>query len=245
MIKELNKYLDKNNEFHYLVDLLNENIKLETNKIIILEKVVIITLVTKLETFLENKTSEWFENLKKDKFNTSFNLSLLTKKEIVKNTIDKIYNELKNGTISPKNKNKIKNFNILLDDFYPLENLDIEFKITLNSHGSNEIKNLLKKIGIDNIFELMEQLDESAIDDELIEGITLTTKLDYEGNINKLINYRNNIIHEDTLNSISYSDLNEFITNVNLLGKAVNYYIDNIFNNQNKIRNQITTTPNY
>lgn len=230
MINKLNKTLDENNEFSYLIDLLNDSINKENEKIKVLEKAVITLLVTKLETFLENKTSDWFENLKTDKFYNSTNLSKTIKQEIIKDTIDKTYDELKKGYISVKNKNKLNNFNLLLDEPYPLNKLDIDFKITLGSHGGNEIKNLLKKIDIDNIFDLMEKLNELAENNEVIEGINLSNKIDYESNINKLINYRNNIIHEDILNSISYSDLNEFIISANLLSQAVEYHIDNLLN---------------
>lgn len=219
MIKKLIHEIDENNEFSDIIDILNNN-----HDTRVLEKSVIILLVTKMEVFLEQKTSEWFINLIKTNKKSNI-LSEITKKEIITNTISIIYEEIKNGTISSSNKNKLRNFNLLLDSNYPLKDLDLDFKITLNSHGSAEIKKLLKKIGIDNIFENMEKIDNNNYEE--LESIKLTSKIDYEGTINKLINYRNNIIHEDILNSLSTEDLNTFINCVNLLAKATIYYLQN------------------
>ena len=157
MINKLNNILDDNKEFEKLVDLINYESKKDSEKVVVLEKMLIVLLVTKLEVFLENSTSEWFEFMKKDTTNTSFNLSDRIKKEIIKNTISDVYDELKEGRISNRNKSKINNFNILIDDFFPLDKIDIKFKITLNSHGSSEIISLLRKIGIENIFDSMQQ----------------------------------------------------------------------------------------
>lgn len=222
MIHKLDKNLDSNREFSMVVDLLNQNINEESDQVELLEKMLIILLVTKLETFLENKTSEWFEYMKSNPMNTVNNISQVIKKEIIKDTY-RICKELEDGVVSNKNKNKIKNFNILIDELYPLSNLDIDFKLTLNSHGSNEIKGLLRKIGLENIFETIEENVEKG--NEVLEGIHLTAKMDYEGIINKLINYRNSIIHEDYLNYISISDINEFIESVNLIGNVVFNYV--------------------
>lgn len=225
MIQTLNEYLDKDGEFSNLVELLNKSIQKKDNNVTVLEKAIIVLMVTKFEVFLENKTSEWFNYLKQDEMNTSNNLSSTIKQEIIMSTISDVYEELRNGKISNKNKSKLNNFNILTDDFYPLSKLDIEFKITLSSHGSTEISKLLKKIGIEDVFNLMEQHEEKKNKEELLGDISLTVKFDYEGNINKLVNYRNMVIHEDNLSSVSYSDLNEFINSVNLLSVIVEDYI--------------------
>ena len=71
----------------------------------------------------------------------------------------------------------------------------------------------------------MEQYEEKKNKEELLGDISLTVKFDYKGNIDKLVKYRNMIIHEDNLSSISYSDLNEFINSVNLLSVIVEDYI--------------------
>ena len=75
MINKLNGELDSNNEFSKLVDLVNISIKNKSSDILILEKMLIILMVTKLEVFLENNTSKWFESIKNDPNNTAFNLS--------------------------------------------------------------------------------------------------------------------------------------------------------------------------
>ena len=217
MINKLNSSLDDNKEFAKLVDLINCESEKDSEKVTVLEKMLIVLLVTKLEVFLENSTSEWFEFMKKDINNTSFNLSDQIKKEIIKNTISDVYDELKDGRISNRNKSKINNFNILIDDFFPLNKIDIQFKITLNSHGSSEIISLLRKIGIENIFVSMEQCQNEKNTKARLGNIDLTIQLDYEGNINKLINYRNKIIHEDYSINISFNDINEFVGSVNLL----------------------------
>lgn len=227
MINKLNECLDENKEFSKLVDLINNSIENDNKNIFVLEKLLIILMVTKLEVFLEKSTSQWFDTLKKEPIYTAYNLSETIKREVIKDTINSIYDELKNGTISNRNKNKINNFNILLDDFYPLNKLDIEFKITLNSHGSSEIKSLLKKIGISDIFELMEEKLACRENDEFLGDINLTTQVDYEGNINKLINYRNKIIHEDDNVNMSYFDINEFVESLNLLSNIVKDYVQN------------------
>lgn len=225
MIQTLNEFLDKDGEFSNLVQLLNKSIQKKDNNITVLEKVIIVLMVTKFEVFLENKTSEWFNYLKQDEMNTSNNLSSTIKQEIIMSTISDVYEELRNGKISNKNKSKLNNFNILTDDFYPLSKLDIEFKITLSSHGSTEISKLLKKIGIEDVFNLMEQHEEKKNKEEVLGDISLTVQFDYKGNIDKLVKYRNMVIHEDNLSSISYSDLNEFINSVNLLSVIVEDYI--------------------
>lgn len=229
MIQTLNEYLDKDGEFSNLVALLNNSIQKKDNNITILEKAIIVLMVTKLEVFLENKTSEWFNYLKQDEINTSNNLSSTIKQEIIMSTISDVYEELRNGKISNKNKSKLNNFNILTDDFYPLSKLDIEFKMTLNSHGSKEISKLLKKIGIEDVFSLMEQYEEKKNTEELLGDISLTVQFDYKGNIDKLVKYRNMIIHEDNLSSISYSDLNEFINSVNLLSVVVDDSVNKVY----------------
>jgi hypothetical protein len=225
MINKLDDILDGNKEFAKLVDLINYQSEEDSEKVTVLEKMLIVLLVTKLEVFLENSTSEWFEFMKKDTTNTSFNLSDQIKKEIIKNTISDVYDELKDGRISKRNKSKINNFNILIDDFFPLEKIDIQFKITLNSHGSSEIISLLRKIGIENIFDSMEQYQNKKNTKASFGNIDLTIQLDYEGNINKLINYRNKIIHEDYSINISSNDINEFIDSVNLLSNIVKNHI--------------------
>ena len=225
MINKLDDTLDGNKEFAKLVDLINYQSEEDSEKITVLEKMLIVLLVTKLEVFLENSTSEWFEFMKKDTTNTSFNLSDQIKKEIIKNTISDVYDELKDGRISKRNKSKINNFNILIDDFFPLDKIDIQFKITLNSHGSSEIISLLRKIGIENIFDSMEQYQNKKNTKASFGNIDLTIQLDYEGNINKLINYRNKIIHEDYSINISSNDINEFIDSVNLLSNIVKNHI--------------------
>ncbi len=229
MIQTLNEYLDKDGEFSNLVALLNNSIQKKDKNITILEKAIIVLMVTKLEVFLENKTSEWFNYLKQDEINTSNNLSSTIKQEIIMSTISDVYEELRNGKISNKNKSKLNNFNILTDDFYPLSKLDIEFKMTLNSHGSKEISKLLKKIGIEDVFSLMEQYEEKKNTEELLGDISLTVQFDYKGNIDKLVKYRNMIIHEDNLSSISYSDLNEFINSVNLLSVVVDDSVNKVY----------------
>lgn len=225
MINKLDDTLDGNKEFAKLVDLINYESEEGSEKVTVLEKMLIVLLVTKLEVFLENSTSEWFEFMKKDTTNTSFNLSDQIKKEIIKNTISDVYDELKDGRISNRNKSKINNFNILIDDFFPLDKIDIQFKITLNSHGSSEIISLLRKIGIENIFDSMEQYQNKKNTNASFGNIDLTIQLDYEGNINKLINYRNKIIHEDYSINISSNDINEFIDSVNLLSNIVKNHI--------------------
>ena len=85
MINKLDDILDGNKEFAKLVDLINYQSEEESEKVTVLEKMLIVLLVTKLEVFLENSTSEWFEFMKKDTTNTSFNLSVQIKKEIIKN----------------------------------------------------------------------------------------------------------------------------------------------------------------
>lgn len=234
MINKLDEALDSNNEFAKLVDLINFELDCENENITVLEKMLIVLLVTKLEVFLENTTSEWFEFMKKDPTNSSFNLPDQTKKEIIKDTISDVYEELKEGRISSRNKNKINNFNILLDDFFPLDKIDIQFKITLNSHGSSEIISLLRKIGIENVFDSMEKYQNKKRTQALLVDIDLTLQLDYEGNINKLISYRNKIIHEDYSINISHNDINEFIDSVNLLSNVVKNYIEE-FNDCNNV----------
>lgn len=234
MINKLISPIDENNEFSDLVDILNEYIRQNKQKEIrILEKNVIIFLVTKMETFLEKKTVEWLENQKKAN-KTVYDLPDVAKKEIIKNTTEVVYDEIKEGYISANNKNKLYNFNLLLDEYFPIEKLDFDFRITLKSHGSNEIKRLLKKIGIEDIFQEIDKI-ESTYELEEIESIHLKTKIEYEGNINKLVKYRNDIIHEDMLNSISYADLNAFIRSVNVLGKTILTYLgENFTENQNE-----------
>lgn len=233
MINKLDNKFDKNMEFSNLIDMLNENIERNSNNIKLLEKMAIILLVTKLETYLENKTRDWFEILKQDNMNTAYNLSNEVKKQIIRDTVDNVYNELSKGVISANNRNKLKNFNMLLDEFYPLSELDIDFKLTLNEHGSNEIIKLLRKIGIDDIFNKMDDLEKINIKVEVVAGINVTTKIDYKSKINTLINYRNNAIHEDILNNISYRDLNLFINSTNLLLNTVDNYLESLENYQN------------
>lgn len=228
MIITLNNKLDENHEFAFLVDILNENIQKQNSDIItMLEKMLLSLLVTKLEVFLETETSNWFNKMKLDSFNNVSALSDVVKKEIIIDTYEQLSEDLKYGVISKQRKRKLNNFQLLIDDLYPLKNLDIDFKLTLNSHGSKEIAKILRKIGLENVFKEMEKKSEIQ-SSEILEGINVTSNIDYESNLNKLINYRNSIIHDDILNSISYTEINEFIENVNLLGTVVENYIQTI-----------------
>ena len=108
-----------------------------------------------------------------------------------------------------------------MNDFTPLRELDVEFKIRMGSHGSKEVEKLLKKIGIDNIFDKLE--DDINID---MEQISIKTSFDYRGLIDKMIKYRNNILHEDRLDLITIQDLDVFIKAVNKVCTYVSNYID-------------------
>ena len=55
MINKLNECLDENKEFSQLVDLINNSIENDNKNIFVLEKLLIILMVTKLEVFLEDE----------------------------------------------------------------------------------------------------------------------------------------------------------------------------------------------
>jgi len=179
-----------------------------------------------MEVFLEKKTSEWFLKLQKDKQKNTTNISKNIKKAIIYDTLEKITEDFSEHGLNITNKKRIQNFNILTDPEYPLEFIEIDFKLPLNAHGGNEIKKLLNKIGIPDIYTLIDETVEE--DTEVISEIELSTKFDYEGCLNKLIRFRNIIAHDDLFPSISFSDINDFIKGVNDLGKTVIKYLESL-----------------
>lgn len=220
MTEKLINILDPKGDIERIIDYIKELEQEKNNESNLYKKMFIVMLCTKFECFLENITSKWFEKLKNNSL-SCYSLPELAKQEIIKDSIDKVYDDLKNGKISTQNKSKFNNFKLLMNDFTPLRELDVEFKIRMGSHGSKEVEKLLKKIGIDNIFDKLE--DDINID---MEQISIKTSFDYRGLIDKMIKYRNNILHEDRLDLITIQDLDVFIKAVNKVCTYVSNYID-------------------
>ena len=220
MTEKLISILDPQGDIERIIDCINKLEPQKNNEGNLYKKIFIVMLCTKFECFLENITSKWFEKLKNDSL-LCYNLPEVVKQEIIKDSIEKVYDDLKNGKISTQNKSKLNNFKLLINEFIPLSELDVDFKIRMGSHGSKEVEKLLKKIGISDIFEKIK--DDINIE---MEQISIKTSFDYRGVLDKMIKYRNNILHEDRLDLITVQDLDVFIKTVNKVCTYVSDYID-------------------
>lgn len=220
MTEKLISILDPQGDIERIIDCINKLEPQKNNEGNLYKKIFIVMLCTKFECFLENITSKWFEKLKNDSL-LCYNLPEVVKQEIIKDSIEKVYDDLKNGKISTQNKSKLNNFKLLINEFIPLSELDVDFKIRMGSHGSKEVEKLLKKIGISDIFDKIK--DDINIE---VEQISIKTSFDYRGVIDKMIKYRNNILHEDRLDLITIQDLDVFIKTVNKVCTYVSNYID-------------------
>ena len=220
MTEKLISILDPQGDIERIIDCINKLEPQKNNEDNLYKKIFIVMLCTKFECFLENITSKWFEKLKNDSL-LCHNLPEVVKQEIIKDSIEKVYDDLKNGKISIQNKSKLNNFKLLMNEFIPLSELDVDFKIRMGSHGSKEVEKLLKKIGISDIFDKIK--DDINIE---VEQISIKTSFDYRGVIDKMIKYRNNILHEDRLDLITIQDLDVFIKIVNKVCTYVSNYID-------------------
>lgn len=153
-----------------------------------LTNLIIIDLVTSMEVFMERSLRQFI-----DKFNK---IELTTCKISDKLKIEqsnKLINEIQKIQDNPTKDNKIKEKLELLRNLWNPGNkykLDFETKFKQGKHGENQVENLFKKIGIQNIFKLIKI---ESKDQSLIENITY---IDIQSFIRDITEKRNIAIHE-------------------------------------------------
>lgn len=173
-----------NDDFNEL-NILFEQAKNDENNTIYL-KSIIIMLVVKLEAFVEDSVVNFVVQLKKIKVK---NIPQKIKNEIAKNVLKKVSDVDTNKLINYVDVIKI--IAILWDDKFDFKNLDYDFSIKVTNHGGKGINDVFQKIGIDDILNKIDEID--------IEDTIYTVS----NEINKLINWRHLIIHDNikTLNA--------------------------------------------
>jgi hypothetical protein len=224
MKKILDPILDQSEEIDFLINLLSDE-KTENNIYLLVQKSLIVFLITKLEVFIEKSTSYFFKELKKiDGLKVSdFEMSM--RKEIIKQTYLEVQNDIAMGNISERNKKKLNNFNLLIDEEFLFEHINLEFKIKIDDHGSNEIKQIFGKIGFENIFDEVDNVIVNNKADKIF-GIDIENTIDIKGLFDKFISYRNTIIHEDRIETISSKDILDFINALNCFSISIKKILD-------------------
>lgn len=100
--------------------------------------------------------------------------------------------------------------------------LDIKSKFNYGKHGENDLINLFKKIGIENIFLDVKVLSnqENILDDLDLQEI------DIKGTFNSVINLRNQIIHADASPSIGIDSVEEYKEHLKLFAEELINFLE-------------------
>ena len=223
MSLKLNNDIDKRNDVNALIELKNNA---STDEIELINRLIIILLVTKLETGIETFSSDWFNKLKSNPSNTVSVFSEEAIDEIIKETYDDLKDDFERRKISNDNKAKYKNFIIKFDRNIPLNEVEVDFRITLNRHKKSEVLHLFKKIGISNVFDEMNKIKNKK-DEVQFRDVNVSVEEDLEGVYNKLIRTRNELIHNDYSIPFSEADIEKYIELVNLFDEVISNFKSN------------------
>lgn len=220
MSLRLNNSIDRKNDINSLIDFKK---KVNKNEVDLINKMIIILLVTKLETRIEDYSSEWFKKLKSKQSST---VSVFTEEainEIIKETFEDLEEDFQKKKMNENNKSKYNNFNIKFNKNIPLSDIDVDFRITLGSHKEKEVVNLFKKLGVSNVFEEMNAIRQNK-DEIKFKEVNVSIVDDLEGTYNKLVQTRNSLIHNDNSIPFSDTDIDKYIELVNLFDEFMTNY---------------------
>lgn len=192
------------------IDWLNSQSKNEskqrTNNEKIYYKAIVLLLCAKLEKFVKDSANEYYKTLlsyklSADKWPENFILEILDneidliKEKTIKNYKNKIHVDLK------------KNLSLFWDEKYVIKNLHNTFSISISNNGTTEFKKAYKKIGYPDIIEQLKEFEQ--VKDNF--GIKTRISISIVDTINKVINMRHNIIHDDACPPITEEDIDKYI----------------------------------
>lgn len=200
---------------------LNDKSKNDQDNYKVYNKVIILLLCAKLEKYIKDSTKEYIEiissmKLTKDKLPNELLI------ELIKNELTKINSKTVDKYIFDKDcKERAKIFSLIWDTKFTLNHISKEeFAISITNNGTTAFENIYKKIGFQNIITKLENYEETTT----ISGITTSYTYSFDEYINKIINMRHNIIHDDATPNITINEINLY---VNIFKDFVNK-IDNI-----------------
>lgn len=171
-------------------------------------KVIILLLCAKLEKYVKDSTNEYINsllslNLTKEQLPQTFI------KEIIKNEVQKINSITAEKYIENERcKERSKVFSLIWDSKYILKNLEKDdLIVSISNNGTTAFKDIYKKIGfpdiIDNLLDYQKETD--------IGGFATSTAYSITEKINKVIQLRHAIIHDDATPGITKSDINLYV----------------------------------
>ena len=184
-------------------------------------KVIILLLCAKLEKFVKDSTNEYIDlllekNLTKDKLPEKFVI------EILKNELSKIQKDSVEHYIhNERSRERSKIFSLIWDDKYCLDSLQKkDFVVSISNNGTTAFEDTYKKIGFPDIIK---NLSDYQQEDDISGLITTSTNYSIPDTINKVINIRHKIIHDDATPPITKNDVNlyveifkEFVNQINI-----------------------------
>lgn len=182
------------------ITILNDKAKQDMTNDKIYYKSIVLLLCAKLEKYVKDSTKEYISEiidlkLSRDAIPQSFIA------EIIDNEIAIIQKANTRNYISKDvYKERAKIFSIIWDSKYILSIFDEkEFVISISSNGTNKFDDVYKKIGLPTLI--------SNLKDYIENDIFSQTSYSIKDNINKVINMRHQIIHDDATPSITQSEI--------------------------------------
>lgn len=172
-------------------------------------KVIILLLCAKLEKFVKDSTNEYIDlllekNLTKDKLPEKFVI------EILKNELSKIQKDSVEHYIhNERSRERSKIFSLIWDDKYCLDSLQKkDFVVSISNNGTTAFEDTYKKIGFPDIIK---NLSDYQQEDDISGLITTSTNYSIPDTINKVINIRHKIIHDDATPPITKNDVDLYV----------------------------------
>ena len=171
-------------------------------------KVIILLLCAKLEKFVKDSTNEYISsllslNLTKEQLPPTF------VKEVIKNEVQTINEKTVERYIeNERYQERSKVFSLIWDSKYHLKNLEKDdFVISISNNGTTEFKDTYKKIGFPDIINNLSDYQQETN----ISGLVTTIAYSVAEKINKVINLRHEIIHNDATPNITKTDIDLYV----------------------------------
>ena len=155
-------------------------------------KSALLLLTTKFETFVESIAEQYIYVL--NHLNLPCNdipkiLRLHHSQYILEN-----FKKYQNLRDFQRHATELTDLSLLWDSEKPFNRLKIECKFSYGKHGGKELQRLFKQIGIDNIFSSVNIFRER---ENMWDDKPQKIHVDFKSIFNRIVNMRNNIIHED------------------------------------------------
>lgn len=172
-------------------------------------KVIILLLCAKLEKFVKDSTNEYIDALLKKRLSKD-KLPEKLVVEIIKNELSKIQNDsVERYMHNEISKKRSKVLSLIWDNEYYLEVLQKnDFVVSISNNGTTAFEDTYKKIGLPDIIK---NLSDYQQEDAVSDSITTSTKYPISGTINKVINMRHKIIHDDATPAITKYEVDLYV----------------------------------